>query len=135
MERRSFLKLCAAAPLVAAAPQLVFADIDEKLKAGVRHIGNVRETITADVRTGQYIVNYDVLCGTKHKDSIVLDKMYGTGIRIADLDDLPDKKAEILRVLARDMKKEGVDFTTITSSNFKLGDTIQIRKPVKHKTG
>lgn len=122
--RRSFLKLCAAAPLVAAAPQLVFAETDEKLKAGVRHIGNVRETIQQDLRYGDYLVRYDVLCGTKKGDSIVLDKQYGVDMKITSLDDLVEKRKPALEMLYNDMKNDGADFSTITSNEFILGHTI-----------
>jgi len=126
LTRRTFLKLCSAAPMVAAAPSLLFASQDKKLSTGVRHIGNVRETIIENIMFDQYIVRYDVLCGTKSKDRIVLDKMYGMDLRINDLDELPSKRQEILQILTRDMKQDGADFSTITSDSFKLGDTIRI---------
>lgn len=122
--RRSFLKLCATAPMVAAVPSLAFAEIDEPLKAGVRHIGNIRETIMQDPRYGDYIVKYDVLCGTKKKDRIVLDKQYGVDMRVRDLSDIPKLKKDALEALSRDMKADKVDFSTIMPFDFKLGDTI-----------
>ena len=126
MERRSFLKLCAAAPLVAAVPSLAFAEIDEPLKAGVRHIGNVRETITDDFRHGQYIVQYDVLCGTRKGSTIVLDKQYGVDFAVKDLSELPRIKNKALKALYDGMKEDKVDFTTIMPFDFALGNKIMV---------
>lgn len=131
--RRSFLKLCAAAPMVASS--LVFADINEELKPGVRHIGNVRETIINDIGGADYIVSYDVLCGKRDGNTIVLNAQYAVNVRVKSLDNIEATRKDAIKVLTKDIKEEKVDFSTIMPFDFKLGDTVIKEKLSRYKSG